>query len=119
MAEELPESLKAKLLKKYMRELAKKPREKTVVDIERIVWSKLGDEKAVELMEKAKNLYPQLYPLAIRVFYELLRRGVVREFDGYTTLVLLHRLGIPVKPDLRIKFVKKGREVSFKEYMED
>ncbi len=121
MSEELPEELKRKLMEKFMKKIREEKRaeEKAVertVDPEKIVWNRLADDKARELMVKAKNLYPNEYPYVIRVFYELLRRGDVEEFDGYTTLLLLHRLGIPVKPSIRLKFVKHGKEVSFKEY---
>ncbi len=120
MSDELPEGLKAKLLKKFMKDLVKTPKEKHyIVNPERIVWSKLVDDRARELMDKTRRLYPQVYPLVIRVFYSLLEKGYFREFDGYTTFRILRQLGIPVKPDLRIRFVKKGKEVSFKDYVED
>ncbi len=122
MSEELPEHLRKKLLEKYMRKISeskKRVEEKAEsIDPEKIVWERLADDKARELMYKAKMLYPQLYPYAVKVFYELVRTGRIREFDGYTTLIILNRLGIPVKPDIRLKFVKHGKEVSFKEYAE-
>ncbi len=119
MAEELPEHLRIKLMKKLMIEASKKVSEKEEkkTDPEKIVWEKLSDEKAKELMYKAKTLYPNRYPLVIQVFYALLQQGKIKEFDGYTTLVLLHRLGVPVKPDLRIRFVKHGKEVNMKDYL--
>jgi len=88
------------------------------IEPEKLVWSLLSDEKAVELMRKAKTLYPGKYEYAIRVLAYLIQRGQLKELDGYTTLVLLNRLGIPVKPDLRIRFVKHGKEVDMKEYLE-
>ncbi|MET1159818.1 MAG: hypothetical protein ABWW65_02545 [Thermoprotei archaeon] len=122
MSDELPDYIKLKMLKKLISSFrtAGTRNEKSVeADPEKVVWSKLADEKARELMEKARTLYPDRYNYAVMVFYELLRSGSVKEFDGYTTLLLLHRLGIPVKPDLRIRFVKKGKEVDMKEYLED
>ncbi len=120
MSEELPEYLKMKLMKKIIKEATKKQYEekKQVIDPEKIVWEKLADEKAIELMKKAKALYPELYKYAVHVFYQLIVSGAVKEFDGYTTLILLNRLGIPVKPDLRIRFVKRGKEVDLKEYLD-
>jgi hypothetical protein len=121
MSEELPDYLKMKLMRKFMSKIAaeRKREEKPLEeeDPEKIVWGKLADERARELMYKAKKLYPDKYPLAIQVFYLLLRDGKVKEFDGYTTLLLLHRLEIPVKPELRIKFVKHGKEVDMSEYL--
>lgn len=122
MAEELPDYLRMKLMKKIMSRVARAGEEKRemtekTVDPEKIVWEKLSDERARELMYKAKKLYPDRYPLVVQVFYTLLQQGKIEEFDGYTTLALLHRLGVPVKPDLRIKFVKNGKEVDMKEYL--
>jgi len=121
MADELPEYIKMKLLKKWMSEQLKKSveeKKKPVIDPEKIVWEKLSDDRAKELMGKAKQLYPEGYRYAVSVFYELIRQGIVKELDGYTVYALLQRIGIPVKPDLRIKFVKHGKEVSMKEYLE-
>ncbi len=121
LSDELPEHLKMKLLKKWMNQQIRKTSETTSVeqvDLEKLVWEKLSDDRARELMEKAKQLYPDKYRLALQVFYELIRSGSIEEFDGYTTLLILHRLGIPVKPDVRIRFVKHGKEVSMRDYLE-
>jgi hypothetical protein len=120
VSSELPESLKKKMLEKIMREAlsARRKEEEKKEDPEKIVWSRLSDEKARELMYKAKIQYPELYPYAVKVFYELIVSGKIGEFDGYTTLILLHRLGIPVKPDIRLRFVKHGKEVDLKDYTE-
>ncbi len=121
MSDELPEEIKRRLMERLLRKASVKKQvaEKTGrEDPEKIVWSRLGDEKARELMYKTKIMYPAQYPLVIKVFHELLRRGEVEEFDGYTTLLLLRQLGIYVKPSIRLKFVKHGKEVSFKDYAE-
>ncbi|OYT40945.1 MAG: hypothetical protein B6U89_00495 [Desulfurococcales archaeon ex4484_58] len=118
MAEELPESLKMKLLKKWMSEQRRVKEKESSVDPEKIVWEKLVDDRARELMSKAKHLYPDRYRYVIDILYRLIIEGSIKELDGYTTLLILHRLGVPVKPDLKIKFVKRGKEVDFKEYVE-
>ncbi|ADI31662.1 hypothetical protein [Staphylothermus hellenicus] len=123
MAEELPDYLKMKLMKKIMSKAMKSSEEKKKAgkektDPEKIVWEKLRDERARELMYKAKTLYPDRYPLVIQVLHTLIHQGKIKELDGYTTLLLLHRLGVPVKPDLKIRFVKHGKEVDMKEYLE-
>jgi len=119
VAEELPEHLRIKILKKMIsKSMDKRSSPSDEVDIEKIVWDKLVDDKARELMGKARSLYPDKYMFVLRVFYELIRNNSVKEFDGYTTLVLLHRLGVPVKPDMRIKFIKDGREVDMREYLD-
>jgi len=119
VSDELPEHLKLKILKKWISEA--KPATTSSQqqgDPEKLVWSKLSDDRAVELLSKVKELYPEAYPAVIRIFYELLTRGLVSELDGYTVYSVLQRLGIPVKPEVRIKFVKHGKEVSMKEYLE-
>jgi len=110
-----------KILRKWMSESKRgepSGAESRPLDVEKLVWSKLSDDRAVELLTKAKSLYPEAYPYVIQVFYELLNRGLVKELDGYTVYAVLQRLGIPVKPDIRIKFVKHGKEVSMKEYLQ-
>jgi len=115
----LPDHLRIKMLKKMLsKSMDKKSLASGEADVEKIVWDKLVDDKARELMGKARSLYPDKYMFVLRVFYELIRSNSVKEFDGYTTLVLLHRLGVPVKPDMRIKFVKDGREVDMREYLD-
>lgn len=124
MAEELPDELKLKLMKKFMRkvsgEASKKSEEKGEhVDPEKLVWSRLGDEKAEELLRKTKNLYPEAYSHVISLLAYMIQSGSLDVLDGYTLYAILQRLGIPVKPDIKIKFVKKGKEVDFKEYVEE
>ncbi len=122
MAEELPEELRRKLLRKWMSSVAKKPVEEKAAekrDPEKIVWSALSDDRARELFRKARMLYPERYRAVIPALARAIEQGMIREIDGYTALVLLHRLGMPVRPDLRIRFVKRGKEVDFKEYMGD
>ncbi len=124
MAEELPEELKLKVMKKLMKKVAEESMKQSqqqnqVFDPEKLVWSKVSDDKAAELLKKTKNLYPEAYQDVIRVLAYLIQSGSISELDGYTMYAILQRLGIPVKPDLRIRFVKHGKEVDFKEYVED
>ena len=121
VSDELPEHLKMRILKKWMAEQVRKTsseEKRESVDPEKMVWDKLADDRAKELIYKTKKLYPNIYPYVIRVFHELLVKGVVKELDGYTVYYILQRLGVPVKPEVRIKFVKHGKEVSMKEYLE-
>lgn len=124
LSEDLPESLKTRILKKWISEARRasessQPSGVELVNIERAIYSKIADEKAVELINKVKTLYPDKYSLVLRVLYELINKNVVGELDGYTLYVLLNNyLNIPVKPDIRIKFVKRGKEVDLKDYLE-
>ncbi len=117
VSEELPEELKLRVMKKMIRRVIEERASEAFNDIEREVWNKLTDDRAREFMEKAKALYPRDYELVVKVFYELLNRGLVKEFDGYTTLLLLNKLGVQVKPEVKLKFVKRGREVDLKNYV--
>ncbi|MEM1643076.1 MAG: hypothetical protein QW369_04060 [Desulfurococcaceae archaeon] len=117
MSEELPEELKLRVMRKMIRRAMEERSAEAFNDIEKEVWNKLADERAREFMEKAKALYSRYYEVAVKVFYELLKKGLVKEFDGYTTLLLLNKLGIPVKPEMKLKFVKRGREVDLKNYI--
>ncbi|MCS7127943.1 MAG: hypothetical protein N3E36_01555 [Sulfolobales archaeon] len=119
MSEELPEELKLRVMKRMIRRVMEERTTESFNDIEREVWSKLVDERAKELMEKTKVLYPRDYGVVVKVFYELIKKGLVKEFDGYTTLLLLNKLGISVKPEMKLRFVKRGREVDLKNYVGD
>jgi hypothetical protein len=120
LSDELPDELKLKMLRKLMQSQASKRDEKQVSpeDPEKVVYSKLSDDRAMELVEKTKQLYPSEYRTVVEVLYELVKRGVVEKLDGLTVLAVLERLGLDVKPDLRIRFVKRGKEVGLDEYVE-
>jgi len=120
LSDELPDELKLKMLRKLMQSQASKRDEKQALleDPEKTVYSKLSDDRALELVEKAKQLYPSEYQIVVKVLYELVKRGVVEKLDGLTVLAVLERLGLDVKPDLRIRFVKRGKEVGLDEYVE-
>lgn len=121
MANDIPDELKLKIMSKWLSSV--KPRRDRgeesvdVKNIERVVWSKLSDDRAVEFMEKTKTLYPDLYPRVLEVFHYLLSKGLVRELDGYTVLTVLRRIGLDIKPDIKIRFVKDGKEVDLREYL--
>jgi len=121
MSEELPESVKMKILKKWMIELEAKSKvnERNIqqIDVEKYVYSKLSDDRAVELLDKTKVHYPEHYPQVLNLLYQLIIKGVLKEIDGYTLYNILLRLGIKVQPEIRIRFVKDGKEVDFKEYV--
>jgi|GEM_PF-673441 len=124
LSEDLPDSLKLKILKKWISEsgkssAAKESSSKSTVDLERIVYSKIVDDRGLELIKKVKQLYPEIYPTVLTILHDLINKGVVNELDGYTLYVLFNKyLNIPVKPDIRIRFVKRGKEVDLKEYLE-
>lgn len=122
MSDELPESLRLKLYRKYVSAIAGKrgddAAEKKNEDPEGFVWGKLSDDKARELMSKLKALYPDVYQPVVQELYRLLKDGVLKELDGLTVLRIIRALGLNIRPELRIKFVKDGKEVDIDEYLE-
>ena len=120
--EELPPSLRKKLLEKAMKMIIDKSRAKQEYvppSPREMVLNVLADERARELLERAEREYPEATRYAISVIARLIQAGYVRELDAETLLILLNNLGVPIRPEIRIKFVKKGKEVSLKEYLED
>ncbi len=123
MSEELPLSLQKKLLEKMMKAAAMKEAAATQPSRPQTPWeivkSALSDERAKELLEQAREEYPEAAEYAVSVIAQLVQRGALKEIDGATLLTLLRRLGVPIRPRIRIRFVKDGKEVSMKEYLED
>jgi len=122
MSEDLPLSLKMKLYSKYLKMLKEKEERgrEEVKSPKDIVLEHIVDERAHELLRQSEEQYPEATNYAISVIAELIKQGVIKEIDGELMLALLNRLGVPVRPEVRIRFVKRGgREVSLKEYLED
>jgi DNA-binding TFAR19-related protein (PDSD5 family) len=120
VSDELPDSLRLKLYKKYVSAITRKSSEVDKTRVEKpedVVWSKLTDEKARELMNKLKALYPDIYQVLVGELYKLLKDGVLKELDGLTVYSIIKALGLNIRPDIRIKFVKDGKEVDLDEYM--
>lgn len=123
MSDDLPVELKMKLYKKYLAKLANKsentasPKESVVEDPEKFVQSRLSDERAEEIMMKIKIKYPEIYDLLVKELYRAIKQGIVNELDGLTLLSIAQSIGLDVRPDLRIRFVKNGKEVDMKEYL--
>lgn len=122
--EDIPEELLLKKMRKYLSVMSRAEQEKNrqvymKEDPEKYVWSKLSDERAVELMEKLKQLHPDVYSALLPELYRVLKQGMLKELDGLTIYAIIRRLGLDIRPELRIRFVKDGKEVDFKEYTED
>jgi len=123
VSDDLPVELKMKLYKKYLAKLANKsentasPKESVVEDPEKFVQSRLSDERAEEIMMKIKIKYPEIYDLLVKELYRAIKQGIVNELDGLTLLSIAQSIGLDVRPDLRIRFVKNGKEVDMKEYL--
>ncbi len=120
--DELPPSLRKKLLEKAMKLALSKSKEEQMPlppSPKQLVMNVLVDDRGRELLERAEREYPEATRYAIAVIARLIQAGYIRELDAQTLLLLLNNLGVPIKPEIRIKFVKKGKEVSLKEYLED
>lgn len=118
--DEIPEEIILKKMRKYMSTMSQKSGEAPAqqVDPETFVLSKASDDRARELLEKMKLYYPEVYRAIIPELYKLLSSGALKELDGLTVYAIIQRLGLDIRPELRIKFVKDGKEVDLKEYME-
>ncbi|MCC6034843.1 MAG: hypothetical protein LM567_05070 [Desulfurococcaceae archaeon] len=120
MSEELPDTLKLKLLKRAFHQVLKereKPTEHFAEDPEKHVYA-MSDEKAVELLGKIKLKYPEIYGVFIRELYKALKSGKISSISGMLIYDVINTLNLDVKPDIRIKFVKHGKEVDLKEYID-
>lgn len=117
--EELPETLVAEKMKKYMKALIQKneTRNPPQEDPERYVIERAEDERAVELLEKLKLKYPSVYKALVNELYKLLKSGKLQEISGYDLYLIIKQLGLDIAPDVKIRFVKHGKEVDFKDYV--
>lgn len=118
MSDDLPESIKLKLYKKMLSQAVSRqedqaPRE----DPEKVVHSRLSDERAVELMDKLKSRYPDIYGALVNELYKAIEKSLISRIDGFTLYSIISRLGLDIKPEIRIKFVKHGKEVDLKDYL--
>ena len=120
--EGIPLSMRKKLLECMRRKLLEKAREETLPkpkSPKEIVYNALEDEKAKEILELAKEQYPEAYDYIIEVLAKLIEKGIITSLDGYTLYNILLQLGVNVRLPIRIKFVKKGKTVDIKEYLKD
>jgi hypothetical protein len=123
VSDDLPAELKMKLYRKYLAKLANKDeasasaKEAVREDPESVVWSKLSDDRAEEIMEKIKIRYPEVYDLIVKELHRAIKQGIVDELDGLALLSIARNIGLDIRPDLRIRFVKNGKEVDMKEYL--
>lgn len=120
LSEELPDTLKLKLLKRAFHQVLKgreRPLETLDVNLEKYVYAK-SDEKAVELLGKIKLKYPEIHDELIRELYNALKSGKISSINGTLIYNITNMLNLDVKPDIRIKFIKHGKEVDLKDYLD-
>ena len=115
--EEIPESILAKKMRKYMAVLQKKSGGSIEEDPEKVVMKLAEDDRAVELLEKLKQLYPDIYKILVSELYKLAKAGQLKSLNGLTVYVIIKQLGLDIRPEIRIRFVKHGKEVDFKDYL--
>jgi len=87
------------------------------VNLEKYVYAK-SDEKAVELLGKIKLKYPEIHDELIRELYNALKSGKISSINGTLIYNITNMLNLDVKPDIRIKFIKHGKEVDLKDYLD-
>ena len=115
--EEIPESILAKKMRKYMAVLQKKSGGSIEEDPEKVVMKLAEDDRAVELLEKLKQLYPDIYKILVSELYKLAKAGQLKSLNGLTVYAIIKQLGLDIRPEIRIRFVKHGKEVDFKDYL--
>jgi hypothetical protein len=74
--------------------------------------------ESVELLDKIKLKYPEIYSVLISELYRAIKSGKIASMSGALVYNIITMLNLDVKPDLKIKFVKRGREVSLRDYIE-
>lgn len=120
--EDIPLSMRKKLLEYMKRKLIEKSKEETLPkprSPKEIVYNALEDEKAKEILELAKEQYPEAYDYVLEILAKLIERGIVSSLDGYTLYNILLQLGLNIRLPIRIRFVKKGKTVDIKEYLKE
>ncbi len=120
MSEDLPDTLKLKLMKRIMNKAAREWEKTTghsIEDPEQLVRAN-SDEKALELLDKIKLKYPEIYSVLISELYRAIKSGKIASMSGALVYNIITMLNLDVKPDIKIKFVKRGREVGLRDYIE-
>lgn len=118
MSDELPDSIKLKLYKKVISQVVSRQENRvSQEDLEKVVYSRLSDERAVELMDKLKSRYPDVHRALVDELYKAIKRGLISHIDGFTLYSIMSGLGLDIKPEIRIRFVKHGKEVDLKDYL--
>jgi DNA-binding TFAR19-related protein (PDSD5 family) len=120
LSEDLPDTLKLKLMKRIMNKAAReweKTTGRSVEDPEQLVRAN-SDEKALELLDKIKLKYPEIYSVLISELYRAIKSGKIASISGTLVYNIITMLNLDVKPDIKIKFVKRGRKVGLRDYIE-
>ncbi|MEM0031251.1 MAG: hypothetical protein QXV54_05040 [Desulfurococcaceae archaeon] len=118
-SDELPDSIKLKLYRKLVLKAISSKDQQKEENPEKIVYSKLADDKAVELMNKLKIKYPEIYRTIIDELYKAIKNNVISSIDGYTLYELFNALGLDIRPDVKIKIVKHGKEVDLTTHLKE
>ncbi|MEM1639100.1 MAG: hypothetical protein QXJ69_03365 [Desulfurococcaceae archaeon] len=118
-SDELPDSIKLKLYRKLVFKAISSKDQQKEENPEKIVYSKLADDKAVELMNKLKTKYPEIYRTIIDELYKAIKNNVISSIDGYTLYELFNALGLDIRPDVKIKIVKHGKEVDLTTHLKE
>lgn len=121
MSEDLPNSLKLKiyrrLLERAMQQAQQLQSNQEREDAEKAVLSRLADDRAVELMEKLKLKYPEIYKALVQELYKAIRNNIINSIDGLLVYNIINKLGLDIKPEIKLKFVKHGKEVDLRTYL--
>lgn len=84
---------------------------------ENVVFSKLVDDRAVELLNKPRLKYPEVYRVLVNELYKAIKNGLLNSIDGTGIYGIIKILGLDIEPDIRLRFIKRGKEVDLKDYL--
>lgn len=92
---------------------------RTEEDPEKVVRENLT-ERAIEVLEVAKQQYPKITKRIIVALAKAIKAGeVVTPISATTLLNTFRYLGIPVRLETRIRFYKKGRYMDLREKLKE
>ena len=114
-------TVKKKLLELQMKMLAKraleegKPERKDPEEVLRKVLIGRGPE----VLNAAKQQYPELTAVIVKKLAELVERGYIKQLTGEELYGIFLELGIRVRLPTRIVYKKKGKSVSIAEKLRE
>jgi len=108
--------IKLKKMKELQKLLTKSQiKEKKEVDDITLIKSKLTG-RGLEVLEAALSQYPEMTREVIKYLAELYRKGIINEeISGEELYTLFYDLGMPIRLETSITYLKDGKRISISE----